>query len=73
MLRLTGLPSVNRFPRVHVGQADDGLVLRFSGPGEEDYIVDVPGWTLEGEDLEAVTLRLLGDLRAMGYDAAPEP
>jgi hypothetical protein len=73
MLRLTGLPSTKRFPRVHVGRAEDGLTLRFSGPGEEDWIIDVPGWTLAGEDLETVALTLLSHLAEMGYDAAPEP
>lgn len=66
MLRLMGLPPVSRFPDAALVQAEERLELRFSGAGATTSI-EIPLWTLEGEDVEAAQLWLLAELRARGY------
>ena len=66
MLRLTGLPPADRFPDAVLGQDDEGhLVLRFGGAGDT-RIVEIPLWTLEGQDVEAAQLWLVAQLRQRG-------
>ena len=66
MLRLTGLPPVSGFPNVAVERDGEGLVLRFGGAGAERTI-EIPLWTLEGQDLETAQLSLLARLQDLGY------
>ena len=68
MLRLTGLPPRTAFPDVAVQRDAAGLVLRFGGAGDE-RTVEVPLWTLEGQDPEAAQLSLLARLQELGYRA----
>jgi hypothetical protein len=56
---------------VAVCRRGDGLELRFHG-SEAARTIDVPGWTLEGEDVEGVQLRLLAELGRRGYRATLE-
>jgi hypothetical protein len=69
MLRLMGLPPVSGFPEVAVERDAAGLVLRFGGAGDERTI-EVPLWTLEGQDPEAAQLSLLARLQELGYRAS---
>jgi hypothetical protein len=66
MLRLTGLPPAGRFPDALLAHDDEGLELRFGGAGDTRTI-EIPLWTLEGEDVEEVELRLLAELQLRGY------
>ena len=66
MLRLMGLPPVSRFPDAVLVQAEGYLELRFSG-AEATTSIEIPLWTLEGQDVEAAELRLLAQLRERGY------
>ena len=67
VLRLTGLPPANRFPDAVLGQDDEShLELRFGGAGDT-RTVEIPLWTLEGQDVEAAQLWLLAELRQRGY------
>ena len=69
MLRLTGLPPAGRFPDATLRRHEDRLELRFDGMGEATTL-EIPLFTLEGEDLEATQLRLLADLQQRGYRAS---
>lgn len=69
MLRLTGLPALGTFPDVAVERCADGLLLRFTGAGHVRTI-EVPLWTLEGQDPEAAQLSLLARLQELGYRAS---
>jgi hypothetical protein len=69
MLRLMGLPPPGAFPDVAVERDAAGLVLRFGGAGGE-RTVEVPLWTLEGQDPEAAQLSLLARLQELGYRAS---
>jgi hypothetical protein len=69
MLRLMGLPPPGAFPDVAVERDAAGLVLRFGGAGDE-RTVEVPLWTLEGQDPEAAQLSLLARLQELGYHAS---
>ena len=69
MLRLTGLPPRTAFPDVAVERDEAGLVLRLGGVGDE-RIIEVPIWTLEGQDPEAAQLSLLARLQELGYRAS---
>jgi hypothetical protein len=67
MLRLMGLPARTRCPRAIVRRGEAGIELRFLGP-DCDEGLDVGLERLgPGEDLEAVELRLLAQLEAIGY------
>jgi hypothetical protein len=72
MLRLVGLPSTTRYPRVTVSRAGTAFELRFHGP-EHETRRDVDLRALgEIEDLE---LQLLARLQQLGYEVerrAPE-
>jgi hypothetical protein len=67
MLRLMGLPARTRCPQATVRRSQAGIELRFLGPDcDEGLDVDLERIG-PGEDLEAVELRLLAQLEAMGY------
>lgn len=67
MIRVTGLPSVDRYPRASVARDEDALHLEFSGEDGTTQ-VDVPVERFDEEDdLESVELRLLADLQGKGY------
>jgi hypothetical protein len=66
MLRLTGLPPASSYPDALLVQDERHLELRFSGAGETRTI-EIPLWTLEGQDIEAARLRLLAELQERGY------
>ena len=68
MLRLTGLPSIDRCPRAEVRRSPGRIELRFLGP-DCDQALDVElGLLGPDEDPESVELRLLARLREIGYD-----
>jgi hypothetical protein len=68
MLRLMGLPPRDRFPRVIVRRDARAVTLDFTGGGER-RVVEVPLYTLDGDDPEAAQLRVAGRLRELGYAA----
>jgi hypothetical protein len=70
MLRLMGLPPPGAFPDVAVERDAAGLVLRFGGGAGDERTVEVPLWTLEGQDPEAAQLSLLARLQELGYRAS---
>ena len=63
---MTGLPPASRFPDAFLIQDDGRIELRFGGAGDTGT-VEIPLWTLEGQDVEAAQLRLLAELRQLGY------
>jgi len=69
MLRLTGLPPASRFPDALLVHDGEQLELRFAGPGETRTI-EIPLWTLAGQDIEAAQLGLLAELQRRGYRVA---
>ncbi|MGH2857379.1 MAG: hypothetical protein ACRDMJ_07825 [Solirubrobacteraceae bacterium] len=70
MLRLTGLPSVARFPRATVRRAGDRYELVFQGHGDGDSTqIDIDSrYVGPDEDPETVQLALLGQLQRLGYE-----
>jgi len=67
MIRLSGLPSVDRFPRAAVSRGEAAVSIVFRGPDHETRI-DVPLERLGAEeDGEAAELRLLAHLQRLGY------
>jgi hypothetical protein len=66
---LTGLPPASRYPDALLVRDGQHLELRFGGAGET-RTVEIPLWTLEGQDIEAVQLRLLAALQERGYRVA---
>jgi hypothetical protein len=67
MLRLMGLPARTRCPQATVRRSEAGIELRFQGPDcDEGLDVDLERLGPD-EDLEAVELRLLAQLEALGY------
>lgn len=69
VLRLTGLPSVARYPRATVRHVEDRIEVLFSGDeGSTQIDVDLR-LVGEVEDLEMLQLDLLAKLQAQGYDA----
>lgn len=71
MLRLTGLPPASRFPDAVLVRDVQHLELRFGGTGET-RTVEIPLWTLAGQDIEATQLWLLAQLQQRGYRVALE-
>jgi hypothetical protein len=62
-----GLPARTRCPQVTVRRSEAGIELRFLGP-DSDEGLDVDFERLgPDEDLEAVELRLLAQVDALGY------
>jgi hypothetical protein len=68
MLRLMGLPARTRCPHATVRRSEAGIELRFLGPDCDEGLDVPPGRLGSGEDLEAVELRLLAQLKALGYE-----
>jgi hypothetical protein len=67
MLRLTGLPAITRCPRATVRRAVGRIELRFAGPDcDEGLDVDL-GLLGPGQDAETEELRLLAQLKTIGY------
>jgi len=72
MIRLMGLPAVERAPQVRLERTADAVVLWFLAVGDERPVhrVAVPRYTLDTrEDLETAELDLLAQLQRLGYDA----
>ena len=67
MLRLAGLPHVGRYPEATVRRGEDQIEVRFGGRGYEQ-IMNVPLKYLGSEDGEAAELRLLAQLKQIGYE-----
>jgi hypothetical protein len=65
MLRITGLPSVFRYPEASVTREEERLLIRFGGLGDEQTM-SVP-LKYVGGDEEAAELRLLAQLQHIGY------
>jgi hypothetical protein len=61
-----GLPPASHFPDAVLVKNEAGLELRFGGAGDT-RTVDIPLWTLQGQDIEAAQLWLLADLGRRGY------
>jgi len=61
-----GLPPASRFPDVMLVQDEDRVELRFAGAGDTST-VEIPLWTLAGQDPERAQLLLLAELRRRGY------
>jgi hypothetical protein len=61
-----GLPPASRFPDVMLVQDADRVELRFAGAGDRST-VEIPLWTLAGQDPERAQLLLLAELRRRGY------
>ncbi len=73
MIRLSGLPSVARYPRVAVSRDEESLSILFTG-GDDTTLMEVPLERLgEDEDAEGTELRLLADLQRMGYRVERTP
>jgi hypothetical protein len=67
MLRITGLPSVARYPEARVTREGERLLIRFGGLDDEQTM-SVP-LKYVGGDEEAAELRLLAQLQQIGYKA----
>jgi hypothetical protein len=67
MLRLMGLPRVERFPEATVLRDGERILIRFGGLAEEQTM-SVP-LRYVGGDEEAAELRLLAQLQQIGYKA----
>jgi len=68
-----GLPARTRCPEASVRRGHGRIELRFRGPDcAEGVDVDL-GFLGEGEDPEAVELRLLAQLEALGYTVGRLP
>jgi hypothetical protein len=65
MMRLMGLPRVERYPEASVTREEEHLVIRFGGLAEEQSM-SVP-LKYVGGDEEAAELRLLAQLQQVGY------
>jgi hypothetical protein len=65
MLRLMGLPRVERFPEATVIREDERILIHFGGLSEEQTM-GVP-LRYVGGDEEAAELRLLAQLQQIGY------
>lgn len=64
-MRLTGLPSAARYPVATVARSEESISIHFGGLSEEQTMT-VP-LKYVGGDAEAAELRLLADLKRMGY------
>src|SRR5215211_6196579 len=66
MLRLMGLPRVERFPEATVIREDERILIHFGGLSEEHWM-SIPMKYVGAEDEEAAELRLLAQLQRIGY------
>lgn len=67
MIRLAGLPAPGRFGHAEVALEQDRIRVVFSGPGGS-RAVEAPLAYVGTDDLEGTVLRLLADLRRLGYE-----
>ena len=65
-MRLTGLPSVARYPEAEVSRSGEAITIRFGGLGQEQAM-SVP-LKYVGGDEEAAELRLMARLQEIGYE-----
>ncbi len=73
MVRLMGLPRVERYPIATVVRRDDRFEIVFAGTHGE-HTIDVPLRLLGAlDDIESVELRLLADLQRLGYEVTRVP
>ncbi len=68
MLRLMGLPRVERFPEATVTRDGEMLLIRFGGLASEQTM-SVPLKYVGTEDEETAELQLLAQLQQIGYKA----
>jgi hypothetical protein len=66
MLRLMGLPRVERFPEATVVREEERILIYFGGLAEE-RLMSVPLKYIDAEDEEAAELQLLAQLQQIGY------
>jgi hypothetical protein len=66
MLRLTGLPLVERYPEATVVREGERIVIRFGGHADEQTMV-IPLRYVGTEDPETTELLLLAQLQRIGY------
>jgi hypothetical protein len=74
MMRLMGLPRVERFPEASVTREEERLVIHFGGLGDEQTM-SIPLKYVGAEDGETAELMLLAQLQRIGYEverALPE-
>lgn len=64
-MRLTGLPSIDRYPEAEVFRGGESIAVRFGGLGDEQEMA-VP-LKYVGGDAEAAELRLMARLQEIGY------
>ncbi len=64
-MRLTGLPSVARYPEAEVSRDEETITILFGGLGREQTVT-VP-LKYVGGDEEAAELRLMARLQEVGY------
>jgi hypothetical protein len=73
MLRLTGLPNVNRFPKVTVQRRPGRFELLFHGGGHSQAIDVAFRYLGPTVDLEGAELDLLARLQQIGYEVERKP
>jgi hypothetical protein len=66
MLRLTGLPRVERYPEATVVREGERIVIRFGGLADEQTM-SIPLRYVGTEDPETTELLLLAQLQRIGY------
>jgi hypothetical protein len=66
MMRLTGLPRVERFPEATVFRDGERIVIRFGGLADEQTM-GIPLRYVGAEDGETAELLLLAQLQRIGY------
>ena len=64
-MRLTGLPSVARYPEAEVSRDEEAITILFGGLGREQTVT-VP-LKYVGGDVEAAELWLMARLQEVGY------
>ncbi len=65
-MRLTGLPSVSRYPEAEVSRDKEAITIRFGGLDREQTMT-IP-LTYVGGDEEAAELWLMARLQEIGYE-----
>ncbi len=71
MLRLSGLPHIGRYPEATVKRMEEHIEIHFGGRGDEQ-VMNVPLKYLGDVDEEASELRLLAQLKQIGYQVKRE-
>ena len=66
-VRLTGLPTIARYPDVAIELGAEVLDLRFTGEGVE-HEVQVPLRLLGAEDDESAAIDVAAKLKELGYE-----